>query len=52
MMLERELVARIDQLETDTTAVFKVVFEKLDSLDEQLPTHRNDRVKIGIKIND
>ncbi len=26
-------------LECDTGKVFKVIFEKLDKLDEQLPTH-------------
>ncbi len=51
MMLEKELVTRIDQLEFNTTKVFKVVFEKLDSLDEQIPTHRKDRIKIEIKVD-
>ena len=37
MILEKELVTRINRLEADTTEVFKVVFEKLDALDEQLP---------------
>jgi hypothetical protein len=46
MMLEKKLVTRINQLESDTTEVFKVVFEKLDALDEQLPTHK----KIGLKL--
>ncbi len=49
MMLEKELVGRMDRLETDTTTVFKVVFEKLDKLDVQLPTHLDDRTKIGVK---
>ena len=52
MMLEKELVTRINRLESDTTEVFKVVFEKLDSLDEQLPSHIKDRTKIGISSND
>jgi len=47
MMLEKELVARINRLESDTTEVFKVVFEKLNGLDEQLPCHRKNRTKIG-----
>jgi len=49
MMFERDLVNRIDRLESDTTKVFKIVFEKLDELDEQLPTHPKERVKIGVK---
>ena len=52
LLFEKELVNRVDRLEADTTEVFKVVFEKLDSLDEQLPTHKNDRVRIGIRVDD
>ena len=52
MMLEKELVTRINRLESDTTEVFKVVFEKLDSLDEQLPSHRKGRAKIGLSSKD
>jgi hypothetical protein len=48
MMLEKNLINRIDQLESNTTAVFKVVFEKLDALDEQLPAQRKERAKIGL----
>ncbi|MFT6630930.1 MAG: hypothetical protein ACJAS4_000874 [Bacteriovoracaceae bacterium] len=49
MMLEKNLVNRMDRLENDTTKVFKVVFEKLDELDDQLPTHLEKRIKIGVK---
>jgi len=52
MMLEKELVTRMSRLESDTTEIFKVVFEKLDSLDEQLPTHKKDRIKIGLGGDD
>jgi hypothetical protein len=52
MMLEKEFVTRINRLESDTTEVFKVVFEKLDSLDEQLPSQIKDRTKIGLKNKD
>ena len=52
MMLEKDLVNRIDQLENDTTKVFKVVFEKLDSLNNEIPTHIEDRQKIGLTNND
>ncbi|OUR97373.1 hypothetical protein A9Q84_13695 [Halobacteriovorax marinus] len=44
MMLEKELVTRMSSLEMNTAEVFKVVFEKLDSLDEQLPSFKKDRV--------
>ena|GEM_PF-1866514 len=52
MMLEKELVTRINRLESDTTEVFKVVFEKLDGLDEQLPYQRKNRTKIGLNNKD
>jgi hypothetical protein len=43
-MLEKGLVNRIDQLESGTREIFKVVFEKLDTLDEQLPSQRKETV--------
>jgi hypothetical protein len=49
MLLEKELVTRMNRLESDTTELFKSVFEKLDSLDEELPTHQKARAKIGLK---
>lgn len=49
MMLEKDLVNRMDRLENDTTKVFKLVFEKLDELDKQVPTHSKKRIKIGMK---
>ncbi|OUR95877.1 hypothetical protein A9Q84_15370 [Halobacteriovorax marinus] len=52
MMLEKELVTRMNRLESDTTEVFKVVFEKLDCLDEQLPALKKDRTKIGLESKD
>ncbi len=51
MLLEKNLINKIDQLESNTTAMFKVVFEKLDVLDEQLPAQRKDRTKISLNIN-
>ncbi|OUS00211.1 hypothetical protein A9Q84_03230 [Halobacteriovorax marinus] len=52
MMLEKELVTRMNRLESNTTEVFKVVFEKLDCLDEQLPFLKKDRTKIGLESKD
>jgi hypothetical protein len=46
--LEKELTNRMDCLEIDTTEVFKIVFEKLDGLDKQIPSHSKDRNKIGV----
>jgi hypothetical protein len=42
LVLEKELVNRMNNLEQNTAEVFKVVFEKLDTLDEQLPSHLKD----------
>ncbi|MCF8060716.1 MAG: hypothetical protein K9K67_15545 [Bacteriovoracaceae bacterium] len=52
LVLEKELVDRMSNLEQNTAEVFKVVFEKLDGLDEQLPTHRKNRTKIGLNNKD
>jgi hypothetical protein len=49
LVLEKELVSRMNNLEKNTAEVFKVVFEKLDKLDEQLPTHPTTRPRIGVK---
>ncbi len=48
LVLEKEFVSRMGNLEKDTAEVFKMVFEKLDTLDEQLPSHKKDRAKIGL----
>jgi len=51
LVLEKELVNRMGDLEKNTAEVFKVVFEKLDVLDQQLPSQRKDRPKITLKKN-
>jgi hypothetical protein len=52
LMLERELVSRIDHLEEGTSKTFKIVFEILADLSEQLPEHPKDRRKIGLSQED
>ena len=52
LVLEKELVDRMGNLEQSTAEVFKVVFENLDSLDEQLPAQRKNRSKIGLNNKD
>lgn len=49
LMLERELADRINHLEARTNQIFKVVFERLDDLEEKLPSHDKNRRKIGFK---
>ena len=49
LMLEKELVGRIDRIESGTNKIFKIVFERLDNLEEKLPSYDKTRKKIGIK---
>ena len=49
LMLEKELVGEISRLKEDTNMLFKVVFERLDNLEEKLPSHDPKRKKIGLK---
>ncbi len=49
LLLEKELTERMDGIETGANKVFKVVFERLDNLEERLPSHDKDRNKIGLK---
>jgi len=48
-MLEKELVNRINNFEINTTEVFKIVFERLDNLDKDLPTHSKNRERISLE---
>ncbi len=48
-MFEKDLTHEMSSLKESVTNVFKVVFERLDHLDKQLPTHLKDREKIGLK---
>jgi|SRR5690554_3129825 len=47
--LEERIGGKVNRLEQNVTQVFKVVFERLDNLEEKLPSHEKDRRKIGIK---
>jgi hypothetical protein len=47
-MLEKDFVRQLSELREDTNRVFKLVFEKLDNLEDQLPVHPKDRRKIGL----
>lgn len=48
-MLEKDLVNQVNDLKDSTSRVFKIVFERLDNLEKQLPEHPKDRKKIGLK---
>jgi hypothetical protein len=49
LMLEKENSTKIDSLEKGTNQLFKVVFERLNHLEEKLPNLDGDRRKIGLK---
>lgn len=49
LLLEQELRHEISNLKKGTSGMFKVVFERLDSLEEATPIHRPNRKKIGLK---
>ena len=48
LMLEKKNPRKIDALERRTNQLFKVVFERLDNLEEKLPSLDVDRSKIGL----
>lgn len=49
LMLEKELTDRMDGIESGANKVFKIVFERLDNLEEKLPSHDKGRKRIGLK---
>ncbi|MFT6070102.1 MAG: hypothetical protein ACJAT2_002582 [Bacteriovoracaceae bacterium] len=49
--LEERVEGKIDKLESNVTQVFKVVFERLDSL-EEVTINQKKRKKIGLKNED
>lgn len=48
-MMEQDSSQVLNKLEKGTNQLFRVVFERLDNLEETLPAHSRDRIKIGIK---
>jgi hypothetical protein len=40
---------KVNKLEEDVTQVFKVVFQRLDNLEEKIPSLNEDRRRIGLK---
>jgi hypothetical protein len=50
LLMENDLAARIDKLEDGTNKLFKVVFQRLDEIDDKLtPKLSPNRKKIGLK---
>lgn len=49
LMMEQDIEKRVDSLENGTNQLFKVVFERLDNLEQKLPSHDSERKRIGLK---
>ncbi len=49
LMLEKENSKKINSLEKGTNQLFKIVFERLDNLEDNLPSLDESRRKIGLK---
>lgn len=50
LLLEKELVGEMNKLKANTNKMFKIVFERLDDLEDlKGPLHPTDRNKIGLK---
>lgn len=47
--LESATNQRIEDVEKNSTKLFKIVFERLDYLEVEIPAHSPKRKKIGIK---
>lgn len=52
MALEENLVKKVSELEQGANKLFKVVFERLDAIEDATPALRPSRKKIGIKVKD
>jgi len=50
LMLEKDISTRMDKLEQGKNKMFKIVFERLDDIDEKItPKLAENRRKIGLK---
>jgi hypothetical protein len=48
--LNEKFERKVNRLEKDVTHVFKVIFERLENLENATPTLRPNRKKIGLKV--
>jgi hypothetical protein len=51
LAMESSLKGEVGQLKKDTNHLFKIVFERLDDLEDGLPEHPKDRKRIGLRGN-
>ena len=52
LLLEQELRNEIKNLKKGTSQMFKIVFERLDNLEDTAPSLNPNRKKIGVKTKD
>lgn len=52
LLLEQELRGEIDKLKKGTNGLFKIVFERLDNLEDTSPPLKPNRKKIGLNHKD
>lgn len=48
LSMENTLIERIDNIEKGTTKTFKIVFERLNAVEDDFPTHKPNRRKISL----
>ena len=49
LLLEKELTNRVDGIESGVNKIFKIVFERLDNIEEKIPSQDKNRKKTGLK---
>lgn len=52
LLLEQELKSEVNQLKQGISGIFKVVFERLDAIEESTPFIKPNRKRIGLKKYD
>jgi hypothetical protein len=52
LLLEQELRKEMSDFKNGTSSIFKVVFERLDAIEEASPALKPNRRKIGLNLND
>lgn len=50
LSMENTLEAKVNKLQEGTNKLFKIVFERLDSVEEATPALKPNRRKIGLKL--
>lgn len=51
LSMENALTEKVNKLDQSTNKLFKIVFERLDAVEESTPALNPNRKKIGLKVN-